>query len=123
MIVAQDLLNRDGKLLLSKGQSINCFHISKMKSLGYSGLYINDESANLIPDNSKICTNKRVLVVDDSLYMRKLISSILTKNDFTVAGEAENGDIAILKYAELRPDIVTMDITMPVLDGIGALEK
>ena len=47
----------------------------------------------------------------------------MEKNGFEVVGEAENGAVAILKYNELKPDIVTMDITMPVMDGLQALKQ
>jgi len=52
-----------------------------------------------------------------------MIKDILTKNGFNVVGEAENGAQAVEKYAELQPDLVTMDITMPEMDGISALKK
>lgn len=64
----------------------------------------------------------RVLVVDDAAFMRMMIKDILSKNGFEVVGEAENGQIAIDKYQELSPDLVTMDITMPELDGIAAVK-
>lgn len=64
---------------------------------------------------------KRVLIVDDAAFMRVFLKNILEDNGFEVIGEAENGQVGIEKYKELKPDIVTMDITMPVLDGIGAL--
>jgi two-component system chemotaxis response regulator CheB len=64
----------------------------------------------------------RVLVVDDSAFMRKIITNILTaSSDIEVIGKAKNGREAIEKVTELRPDVVTMDIEMPVLDGIQAL--
>jgi len=55
--------------------------------------------------------------------MRMMIKDILTKNGYNVAGEAENGARAVEKYAELKPDLVLMDITMPEMDGIQALKK
>ena len=67
--------------------------------------------------------SKRVLIVDDGAFMRVLLKGMLTKNGYEVAGEAEDGLIAIDKYRELRPDIVTMDITMPNMDGIDALRE
>lgn len=64
----------------------------------------------------------RVLVVDDSAFMRKIITNILTaSSDIEVIGKAKNGQEAIEKVTELRPDVVTMDIEMPVLDGLQAL--
>ncbi|MCL6631988.1 MAG: response regulator [Alicyclobacillus herbarius] len=67
--------------------------------------------------------SKRILVVDDAAFMRMMIKDILTKNGYQVVGEATNGHEAVEKYQELRPDLVTLDITMPELDGIGALKK
>ncbi len=64
---------------------------------------------------------KRVLVVDDAAFMRISIKNMLTKHGYEVCGEAENGEIALAKYEELRPDIVTMDITMPEMDGLTSL--
>lgn len=65
----------------------------------------------------------KILIVDDAAFMRKILSDILAKAGHEIVGEAENGDEAYLKYKELLPDIVTMDITMPVCDGITALRK
>lgn len=65
---------------------------------------------------------KRVLVVDDATFMRVSIKNTLTKNGFEVVGEAENGKIGVAKYMELSPDIVTLDITMPEMDGLDALK-
>jgi len=66
---------------------------------------------------------KTVLVVDDAAFMRMMIKDILTKNGYTVVGEAENGLVAVEKYKELKPDLVTMDITMPEMDGITAVRE
>jgi len=66
---------------------------------------------------------KKVLVVDDAVFMRKTISSALLEAGFEVVGEAKSGVEAIKKYKELSPDIVTMDITMPDMDGINAVRK
>ena len=65
---------------------------------------------------------KNILIVDDAAFMRMMIKDILTKNGYTVAGEAENGAKAVEKYNELKPDLVLMDITMPEMDGIAALK-
>jgi len=65
----------------------------------------------------------KVLIVDDAAFMRMMIKDILSKNGFDVVGEAENGKIAVEKFRELRPDLVTMDITMPEMDGIQAVKK
>lgn len=66
---------------------------------------------------------KNILICDDAAFMRMMIKDILTKNGYTVVGEAENGQIATEKYTELKPDLVLMDITMPEMDGIQALKK
>jgi two-component system chemotaxis response regulator CheY len=66
---------------------------------------------------------KNILICDDAAFMRMMIKDILTKNGYTVAGEAENGAKAVEKYNELKPDLVLMDITMPEMDGINALKK
>lgn len=66
---------------------------------------------------------KKVLIVDDAAFMRVSIKNMLSKNGFDVIGEAENGKVAIQKYQELSPDIVTMDITMPEMDGLASLKK
>ena len=63
----------------------------------------------------------RILVVDDSLAMRFNLKRVLTERGHEVVGEAANGEEAVHKYFALKPDIVTMDVTMPVMDGISAL--
>ncbi len=64
----------------------------------------------------------RILVVDDSVVMRQLITRMLTgERDFDIVGTARNGNDALLKVEQLRPDLVTLDIEMPELDGLGAL--
>jgi two-component system, chemotaxis family, chemotaxis protein CheY len=65
----------------------------------------------------------KVLIVDDAAFMRMMIKDILTKNGFEVVGEAENGLKAVEKWQELRPDLTTMDITMPEMDGISAVKQ
>lgn len=65
----------------------------------------------------------RVLVVDDAAFMRMMIKDILSKNGYEVVGEAENGQKAVEKYQELKPDLTTMDITMPEMDGITAVKE
>lgn len=65
----------------------------------------------------------KILIVDDAAFMRMMLKDILSKNGFEIAGEAENGQMAIDKYNELKPDVVTMDITMPDVDGIQALKQ
>lgn len=64
----------------------------------------------------------KILVVDDAAFMRMMLKGILQKGGHEVVGEAENGKDAVEKYMSLKPDIVTMDITMPVMEGIEALK-
>ena len=66
---------------------------------------------------------KKVLIVDDALFIRNALKMMLENNSFEVVGIAENGFEAISKYQTLKPDIVTMDITMPEMSGIEALKK
>jgi two-component system chemotaxis response regulator CheY len=66
---------------------------------------------------------KRILIVDDAAFMRMMIKDILTKHGFLIVGEAENGLLAVERYMELKPDLVTMDITMPEMDGIAAVKE
>lgn len=64
----------------------------------------------------------RILIVDDSRTSRRILREILEEAGHEIIGEAVNGDEGYIKYKELRPDVVTMDITMPVTDGIQALQ-
>ncbi len=66
--------------------------------------------------------SKRVLIVDDAIFMRMKLKDILESNGYEVVAEAQNGAEAIEKYKSERPDLVTMDITMPEMDGIEALK-
>jgi YesN/AraC family two-component response regulator len=66
---------------------------------------------------------KRIMIVDDSAVMRKNLRSILTQAGYEVIAEAANGDEAYQTYVQLLPDLVTMDVTMPVLNGIEAVKK
>lgn len=66
---------------------------------------------------------KKILIVDDAMFMRVALRTMLEKNGYEVVGEAEDGADAISKYSILKPDIVTMDITMPKMDGVEALSE
>ena len=65
----------------------------------------------------------RILIVDDASFMRMMIKDILQKNGFEVVGEAANGIEAVNLYKKEKPDVVTMDITMPDMDGIEAVKE
>ena len=89
-------------------------------------VYIDGKHSDLIVklgQIKEIGTMAKILIVDDSRTSRRMLRNILVENGHEVIGEAENGQIGFEKYIELKPDIVTLDITMPVLDGLGALEK
>ena len=66
---------------------------------------------------------KQVLIVDDAPFVRLTLKNMLEKNGFLIAGEATNGKEAIMNYFQLKPDVVTMDISMPVMNGITALKQ
>lgn len=65
----------------------------------------------------------RVLIADDAAFMRMMVKDVLTKEGHEVVGEAVDGADAVAKYKEIKPDLVTMDITMPNMDGIQALKE
>jgi two-component system chemotaxis response regulator CheY len=65
----------------------------------------------------------RVLVVDDAAFMRKVVSDALSKGGHEVIGEASTGVEAIARYRELQPELTTLDITMPEMDGLTALKE
>ena len=67
--------------------------------------------------------SKRILIVDDSPIIHKMLRKTLETNGYQVCGDAKNGLEGYELYKQLSPDIVFMDITMPVLDGIGAVKK
>ena len=66
---------------------------------------------------------KRILIVDDAMFMRTMLKSILSKNGYEIAGEAANGIEGVDKFRQLTPDLITLDITMPEMDGLQCLEK
>lgn len=65
----------------------------------------------------------RVLIVDDAAFMRMMIKDILEKNGYEIVGEANNGIKAVEIFKKENPDVVTMDITMPDMDGIEAVKE
>jgi two-component system chemotaxis response regulator CheY len=65
----------------------------------------------------------RVLVVDDAAFMRKVVSDALNGGGHEVIGEASNGAEAVIRYQELKPELMTLDITMPEMDGLTALKE
>jgi len=66
--------------------------------------------------------SKRILIVDDAAFMRMMIKNIVSKNGYEVVGEAENGQVAVELYKKHKPDLVTMDITMPEMNGIEGVK-
>ncbi|MBT2680180.1 response regulator [Bacillus sp. ISL-35] len=65
----------------------------------------------------------RILIVDDAKFMRITLTNILRKANHEIVGEAENGREAVMLYRELKPDLVTMDITMPEMSGLDAVKE
>ncbi|MCI8423620.1 MAG: response regulator [Lawsonibacter sp.] len=66
--------------------------------------------------------SKKILLVDDAAFMRKMIKDTLSKNGYTELFEAVDGADAVEKFSEIGPDLVIMDITMPNMDGLEALK-
>ena len=66
---------------------------------------------------------KRILITDDALFMRVTLKNILSKQGYEVVGEAANGRESVELYQSVKPDLVTMDITMPEMDGISAVRE
>ena len=64
-----------------------------------------------------------IMIVDDAAFMRMMLKDILTKNGFSIVGEAENGAVAVDKYMDLQPNLTIMDITMPEMDGLQAVKE
>src|SRR5437870_9860293 len=71
----------------------------------------------------KAMPQRRVLIVDDALFMRNTLRDIFSSAGFTVAGEADDGVQAVNLFRELKPDLVTMDIVMPYKSGIDATRE
>jgi two-component system, chemotaxis family, chemotaxis protein CheY len=65
----------------------------------------------------------RILVVDDAAFMRRMVIDVLESGGHEVVGEAGNGNEALARFQELRPDVTTLDITMPEKDGLTALRE
>lgn len=66
---------------------------------------------------------KTILITDDTAFMRMTLKNVIEKNGYNVVGEAGDGEEAVALYSELKPDMVTMDITMPKMDGITAIKE
>ncbi|MEK6793400.1 MAG: response regulator [Spirochaetota bacterium] len=84
------------------------------------GSKINAKSPDGIDDNGKPF---RLLLVDDSAFVIKQLQQIFISEEYEIIGTAEDGEGAVVMYKELKPDLVTLDITMPKMDGITALAK
>lgn len=65
----------------------------------------------------------KILIIDDAALMRMMLRTILSRAGHEIVGEAENGTCGVEKFKELHPDLVTLDITMPGIDGIEALRQ
>ncbi len=69
-----------------------------------------------------VCPMGRILIVDDTMFMRTLLKNILFSGGHDIVGEAADGTEAVAMYLELKPDLVTMDVVMPKMNGIEALK-
>lgn len=78
---------------------------------------------NDVNKNKCMGTGIKVLLVDDSSFVLKQLQQILISENFTIVGTAENGEEALALYKKFKPNLVTMDITMPKMDGIVSLSK
>ena len=65
----------------------------------------------------------KILIADDTAFMRKMLSDALSKGGHEIVGEAVNGEDAVSRFEELRPEVTTLDITMPEKDGLSALRE
>ncbi len=65
----------------------------------------------------------RILICDDARFMRLMLSRIISKMGHEVVGEASNGEEAVQMYHDLKPDIITLDVVMPKMDGLNALRR
>lgn len=70
-----------------------------------------------------MATNKSVLVVDDEIFFRNVLKELLVRNGYVIAGEAADGDEAVMIYGECAPSLVLMDIYMPKKNGIEAIRE
>jgi len=66
---------------------------------------------------------KKILIVDDAAFMRLMLRDIIVAHGYEIAGEAEDGIVALNLYKRLKPDLVLMDITMPEMNGIDAVQE
>jgi two-component system chemotaxis response regulator CheY len=66
---------------------------------------------------------RKILIADDAAFMRMMLKNILLQGGYEIVGEADNGRKAVDKYFELKPDLITLDITMPEMDGVTAAKE
>lgn len=104
--------NSEIKLIISVNDEVN---------LGAAPIDLNSGEKASVSDN--VAGSNSILIVDDSRTSRKILRGLLEANGYTVVGEAQDGEEAVAMYDSLKPQLVTMDITMPKLDGIGALKE
>ena len=131
MLAADDIRSFDGTIILRKGSPIEGRHMRLFKRAMISQvrvippekteeqkkkLHIND-----YPNQLAVLKTARVLIVDDSKYLRFKLQKALTEAGLEVAGQAENGKEAVEKATALEPNVITLDIEMPNFDGLSAL--
>ncbi|HEY9765542.1 MAG TPA: response regulator [Chroococcales cyanobacterium] len=97
--------------------------INKAMEVGAKHVLIKPfQKADLNAAIEGVLVQVKILVVDDQVFLRRLLTRLIGENGWTVVGGAANGKEAVEMYSELKPDIVMMDVTMPVMDGIEALK-
>ncbi|MDN5319037.1 MAG: two-component system, chemotaxis family, chemotaxis protein CheY [Thermovirga sp.] len=95
--------------------------MQQKNSLTKSGRSRKDKRTSANEGVREVFEVANIMVVDDAAFMRIMMKDILEKGNHTVVAEAENGKQALLEYAKTKPDLVTLDITMPELDGLNTL--
>lgn len=116
----QDNNKRKLKLLLEEKCARLHKEIARLKD---SSILLEKRIAEIIKEDDLKMKGGKILIVDDLALVRIMIRNIVEEYGDTVCGEAGNGEEAIIAYEELKPDLVIMDITMPIMDGIDAATK
>lgn len=132
MLSAKNVFHDESFLLVRENMELEWKHINLFKAAGIEEIEVlipekpGDEEKELtvddFPEHAETLMSTKVLIVDDSKLMRFKLKKIVEGAGLAIAGEAENGKEAVAKAKELEPTFITMDIEMPEMDGISALE-
>lgn len=130
MKAADDIAGLDGTIIIRKGMEIMTRHMSLLKWAHVTNVRVivtplteKPKSVNIsdYPEYTEILKASRVLIVDDSKFLRFKLNQVLTEAGLTVVGQASNGNEAVEAAKEHNPNVITLDVEMPVCDGISAL--